>query len=171
MAKLLFFLLSLPAFAVQAPSADLQYFSVCGTYDANTRELQLKNGEKVDILPSGQAPESSGEFCFRGPDLQHFEKDSAWWEFAPKGFSAVIGELKYPVLVCAVLDAEAFRTDWAGTPLTFRGPFPKRKKEYGWCADGVSLPSREKKKWFFNAERFREMPDPGFRSGMSIGNQ
>jgi hypothetical protein len=170
--KIFLFLAALTAFASSSEidTPGVKFFSVCGRYDPPSRMLRIREGDKVEILEGSSAPAESGTYCFRGASLRFVDGEGIW-EFRPESHHLVVRMLQYPVLTCSVLEKEAFQTVFNGDRLEFGGTPPARGKEYGWCADGRSLPVKTKTGWKLEPSRFREMPDPHLRSGMSIGNQ
>jgi|GEM_PF-4044965 len=156
------------AFGVRDPG--VRYFSLCGRYDPPSRSLTIRGAEKVEIAEGTSAPLEDGTYCFRGASFRRLESEGIWLLRADS-HHLVMRQLSYPVLVCAVLEKDGFHTSWNQEKLSFRGELPARAKEFGWCADGKNFPEQTKDGWLFRGARFREMPDPYKRSGMSIGNQ
>lgn len=149
----------------------VQLVSLCGSYNPATRTLSIGT-DAVHIDPMSSVPEDGGTYCFQGKKLQWMEKESSLWELIPFKFQLQTRELKYPVMICSVMEKGKFQAPWNQGTLSFSGATPPaRGKEYGWCADGTVLPEKTKDGWLFDAAQFREFPNPNQRSGMSIGNQ
>ena len=142
------------------------FFSVCGNFAQETKELELADRSRL-VVDGPFLPPSSGRFCLRGYLAPAEGKGP--WGFRASQFSPAPAELRFPVMVCGETFENAFY--WGAEKIQFPGPLPKEEAPYGWCADSKSLPQRAKKGWTLPAEQYRQLPDSHSRSGMSIGNQ
>lgn len=149
----------------------VKLISLCGAYDPVSRALAIPQRGGTVILERGSpAPEEPGRFCFQGPALSTGSRAAPSWVFRAQRYLPAPEVVNFPVLICAAVEKD-FSTAWNGDRLFFKGPFPEKEARFGWCGDGLALPSRIRNGFYFENSRFRELPDPYQRSGMSIGNQ
>jgi len=171
----LFFLLFLATVAeakrAPTPATGAQLFSLCGQLNPTSRLLSV-GADTVLIDPMSSIPGEAGAYCVLGTTLRFMNKAEKHWEIVPYKFLPWGWELKYPVMICSVMEKGKFETRLNQELLTFSGATPPTQgKEYGWCADGTALPTKQKDGWKFDVGQFREFPGLNQRSGMSIGNQ
>jgi hypothetical protein len=156
---------------VAGTATGAQIFSLCGQLNPSSRLLTV-GAETVLIDRMSSIPNEAAAYCVVGRALRFIDKADKHWEFVPYKILPWRKELKYPVMICSVMEKGEFKTRLNQEPLTFSGATPPAQgKEFGWCADGTALPKKQALGWIFDAGQFREFPDPNQRSGMSIGNQ